>query len=123
MKCSACRKEFDEGCAYCPWCGNKTTPTEEVTSLRRIAAEKKLKDLRRYEVLWTVALAICAFGAIGLAVWISVIPPFRIELVPSPLIRLIFFLVVLGAVCYFLGRRSYRHRQDLVKRLEKGECE
>ena len=60
MKCSACGKEFDEGFAYCPWCGNNATTRDDVAALRRIAAEEKLRDLRRDEIGWGVV------GALGL---------------------------------------------------------
>lgn len=122
MKCSACGKEVDEGFAYCPWCGSNAATTQEVANFRRIAAEEKLRDLRRQEILYAVAGSLGLFGGLAfvfLLVWI--IPELRP--LPAPLNGLTVFLIVMGVISLALSYRYARKRQDLVKKLEKGQFE
>ena len=126
MKCSACGKEFDEGFAYCPWCGNNATTRDDVAALRRIAAEEKLRDLRRDEIGWGV---VGALGLIGGAVLVALIgttwtaigsPPADLAVGFTVGIGLVFVLGIVGLV---LSYRKSKQRKDFVSRLEKGKFE
>lgn len=122
MKCSACGKEFDEGFAYCPWCGSKVTTNQEVANFKQIAVEEKLRDLRRNEIWSAVAGSLGLLGGLAFIVLVFWVLP---ELSPLPafFIGLIVFLIVSGVICLPLSYRYGRKRQDLVKKLEKGKLE
>ena len=123
MKCSACGKEIDEGFAYCPWCGSNVATTQEVANFKRIAAEEKLRDLRREEILLAVTGSLGLFGGLVFVVILFWVVPESWRPIPALIIGLIVFMIVLGAVCLPLSFRTYRKRQDLVKSLEKGRFE
>ena len=122
MKCSACGKEFDEGFAYCPWCGSSVATNQEAANFKRIAAEEKLRDLRGKEIVLAIAGSIGLIGGLAFIAFDVWFVP-ELELLDAPLIGLIVFMIVLGVVCLPLSNRYHRERQDLVKKLEKGKLD
>lgn len=122
MKCSTCGKEYDEGFAYCPWCGTSIASTQEAASFRQIAAKEKLRDLRRNEVWSGVAGGLgLGGGLLFLVLTLWVFP--ELKPLPAFMVGLIALLLVIGVICIPLSYRYSRKRQDLVKNLEKGRLE
>jgi hypothetical protein len=126
MKCTACGKEFEEGFAYCPWCGSKTTTTattEEATRLKVLAVEEKLRTLRRGEKLSTILGGLCIFGG-GLTLFYYWLTTQRGSPAPSNwAVALAAVLFVLGVVSFSWARGYGRQADELVKKLEKGRPE
>ena len=122
MKCSACGKEVDEGFAYCPWCGSNVATTQEIANFKQLAAEEKLRDLRREEILLAVAGSLGLFGGLVFVFFLVWIVP-ELRPLPAPLNGLIVLQIVIGVICLPLSYRYARKRQDLVKKLEKGRFE
>jgi len=122
MKCSACGKEYDEGFAYCPWCGSSVASTQEAANFKRIAVEEKLRDLRRNEIWSAVAGSLGLFGGL-VFIFLTVWEYPELRPLPALMIGIIVFMLVVGAVCIPLSYRYNRKRQDLLKKLEKGKSE
>jgi len=121
MKCTACGKEFDEGFAYCPQCASKTSSTEEATSFRRLAAEEKLRDLRRGQIGWAVGAAFAFVWGISVFCTFFLTPSWAQP--PIAITALTVALFVVGIVCSLLSRRDSRQRHALMKKLEQGKFE
>ncbi len=121
MKCSACGKGFDEGFAYCPWCGSSVATSQEAANFKRIAVEEKLRDLRHNEIGYAVVGSLGLFAGLAFMSVAWIVP--ELKPFPAPLIGLIVFLLVLGAICLPLSFRYSGKRHDLLKNLEKGKSE